>query len=1425
REPERVAVVWDGGEWTYAELAELALRTAAHVRGHGVEPGGTVAVSLPKGPEQVAAVLGVLAAGCTYVPVGVDQPPVRRERMLRRAGAELVLDDLGPALKTQPLQRPARVEADASAYVIFTSGSTGEPKGVEVTHRSATNTVADVCARFGIGADDRVLAVSALDFDLSVFDVFGLLGVGGAIVVPGEEQRRDATAWCAAVREHGVTVWNSVPVLAQMLLEAATGAQESLSGLRVVMVSGDWVPLDLPRRTRETAPGCRFVAMGGATEAAIWSNYEEVSEAAPDWPSIPYGRPLSGQRFRVVGPDGRDRPDWVPGELWIGGAGVAVGYRGDPSTTAARFVTDEQGVRWYRTGDQGRYRPDGRLEFLGRDDQQVKIRGHRLELGEVEAAARAHPDITAAAVVVTPAPAPRLVAFVTVAQGREAPESLRDFMAERLPEHAVPAHVVAVPRMPLNANGKIDRTALAALAEGQVGRSAEAGAPPEGGTERAVADIWADLLGLDTVNRDDNFFALGGDSLLATRMIVRLNDQGLRGADLGLLFSAGSLREFTEGLRDGTGEAAFSTPVARPEERNEPFPLTSVQQAYRIGRGDDFALGGVDCHFYTEYDGADVDLARLEQAWNLLVLRHDMLRAVLTPDGRQRVLPEVPRFTIPVTDASEEDTGRALADLREAMSHQLIDPETWPLFDLRAVRYGGGRVRLGLSIDALTVDALSAMILLGELDRLYADPNARLAPLGLTFRDYVLGVHPSAERRERAERYWAARVRDLPGPPELPLATDPSLVHAPRFERREQWLDPRERDALLAAARSHGVTASAVLATAFCETLGAWSGNPHLTVNLTLFDRRDVHPDVGSLVGDFTSLLLAGYQPDPQDSWAERVTRLHRRMGQDLDHSEVTARWVLSELARHRGTLDVSMPVVFTSTIGATGTGDAAVRPSFAEPVWGVSQTPQVWLDHQVVERDGGLALVWDAVSGLFPEGVLDAMFDAYGRVLRQLLDGDWTRRPFHTPPPEQLLTREQVNRVAADTPVRSASALVHGGFFAWAEREPERVAVVWDGGEWTYAELAELALRTAAHVRGHGVEPGGTVAVSLPKGPEQVAAVLGVLAAGCTYVPVGVDQPPVRRERMLRRAGAELVLDDLGPALKTQPLQRPARVEADASAYVIFTSGSTGEPKGVEVTHRSATNTVADVCARFGIGADDRVLAVSALDFDLSVFDVFGLLGVGGAIVVPGEEQRRDATAWCAAVREHGVTVWNSVPVLAQMLLEAATGAQESLSGLRVVMVSGDWVPLDLPRRTRETAPGCRFVAMGGATEAAIWSNYEEVSEAAPDWPSIPYGRPLSGQRFRVVGPDGRDRPDWVPGELWIGGAGVAVGYRGDPSTTAARFVTDEQGVRWYRTGDQGRYRPDGRLEFLGRDDQQVKIRGHRLELGEVEAAARAHP
>ncbi|MFI6531642.1 amino acid adenylation domain-containing protein [Nonomuraea sp. NPDC050547] len=1382
RDPSRIAIRPDV---SYGELSDRALRVAGSLAGQGVRPGDAVAVCLPKGPDQVAAVLGVLAAGALYVPVGVDQPQARRDQILRRAGARLLLSDLpsGP-----PLAAPVGVDPEASAYVIFTSGSTGEPKGVEISHRAALNTVMDVNRRFGVTGDDRVLAVSALDFDLSVWDVFGLLSAGGSLVMIGEDERRDAARWAALVAEHGVTVWNTVPALLDMLL---TGTESALTSLRLAMVSGDWVPLDLSARLAAAAPDCELIALGGATEASIWSNHCAVPAEVPsDWVSVPYGRPLANQCFRVVDGLGRDCPDWVAGELWIGGAGVAKGYRGDPETTAAKFTGG-----WYRTGDLGRYRPDGTLEFLGRLDHQVKIRGHRIELGEIEAALLTHPHVDRAVATKID----RRLAAVVVGTGDL--DDLTDRLAERLPPYMIPDRIVPVRDLPLTPNGKIDRTVVRGILAGHARRD-EPFEPPLPGVESAVAAIWAELLELPAVGRDQSFFTLGGDSLLATRLITRLREGGVSGGRLSNLFDHPELAAFAATLTPGQEEGERAALRADPERRHEPFPPTDVQRAYWLGRTDDFALGGVGCHFYTEYDLEDLDLPRLEAAWNRLIERHAMLRAVFLPDGTQRVLPEAPRFTIAVTEA-DEDADEALAGLRADMSHQLIDATRWPLFDVRAVRYGEGRTRLGVSFDNIILDALSTMTLLRELDTLYHDPAAELPPAGPSFRDYVLTVKPGPRALRRAQEYWSERVADLPPAPRLPLAQEPERVGRPRFTRRQARVPAERWQAVKDAAREHDLTPSTVLATTFAEALGAWSARRDMTINLTLFDRREVHPDIDTVLGDFTSLLLVAYEPGR--TWLDGARRLQRRVVRDLEHSDVSALWVMRELARRTGAADAAMPVVFTSTLGMDATPSGAL---FAEPFWGVSQTPQVWLDHQVVEVDGDLLVNWDAVEDLFPPGVLDGMFAAFAGMLERLSTEDWDAAVPCLTPSEQLVTRAGANDTATSLP----EGTLHSRFFDLARRDPSRIAIRPDV---SYGELSDRALRVAGSLAGQGVRPGDAVAVCLPKGADQVAAVLGVLAAGALYVPIGADQPKLRGERMLRRAGVRLTLTDLssGP-----PLAAPVGVDPEASAYVIFTSGSTGEPKGVEISHRAALNTVMDVNRRFGVTGDDRVLAVSALDFDLSVWDVFGLLSAGGSLVMIGEDERRDAARWAALVAEHGVTVWNTVPALLDMLLTADRGV---LGSLRLAMVSGDWVPLDLSARLAAAAPDCELIALGGATEASIWSNHCAVPAEVPsDWVSVPYGRPLANQCFRVVDSAGRDCPDWVAGELWIGGAGVAKGYRGDPETTGAKFVDG-----WYRTGDLGRYRPDGTLEFLGRLDHQVKIRGHRIELGEIEAALLTHP
>ncbi len=1439
--PQRVALAWgESSTVSYADLAARADRVSGLLTAHGCRPGDAVAVTLPKGPAQVEAVLGILRAGAAFVPVGIGQPPARRAAVYADAGLRLVLTDAASRATLPwpdsvtvlaiedaadaPPAAPVTVDPSDLAYVIYTSGSTGEPKGVEMSHRAAMNTIEDIGDRCGIDADDRGFAATALDHDWSVYELFAYLSVGGALVVPDEASRRDAQRWAELVDRHGVTVWTSVPALLDMLLATASPGQ--LRKLRVALIGGDWVGLDLHDRLTGHAPGCRLVALGGATEVGIHSTWHEVTEVPAHWRSIPYGAPLRNQRIRVVDSRGRDCPDWVPGELWLGGVGVGIGYRGDPARTADRFV-EHDGRRWYRTGDLCRCLPDGSLELLGRTDFQVKILGQRIELGEIEAALRSHPAVSAAVALDVDGPPRRLAAVVVMAAGTgpgphsaPVPDELIAHVRRRIPEYMVPRQVEAIDALPLNVNGKVDRRAIAALLAGE---SAErAVEPPRGEVETTLAQTWSQLLETPSVGRSDSFFMLGGNSLLATRLIAALRQSGFPDASLTQLFATPTLGEFAQHLTKGEAVAVGAVVPADPVRRHEPFESTDVQRAYWLGRRPEFPLGGVGSHWYWEFDGRDVDLDRLATTWNTLVARHEMLRAVFDDDGRQRVLPDVPVFRIGVTPAGP-DPAAEIAAMRDRMAHHVFATDTWPLFDIQAVAYGDGRSRIGVSLDFLVLDALSIMIVFSELATLYTDPAAELPPIEVSFRDVLLAAPVDTAARREARDYWIGRLGELPAAPQLPLARDPASVSGHRFSRREFRLAKADWRRIVGLAAEHGITASTVVATAFAAVLRRWSAAPEFTLNFTLFDRPEVHPDIYRVVGDFTSLLLVADRPDPGESFAAAARRLQGQIWADMEHSSFSGISVLRELARRTDAAEVLMPVVFTSTLGVREATEHRfdLRTPFGDYLTGLSATPQVWLDHQVTEHDGGLLLNWDAVDEMFSAGVLDAMFDAYRELLTGLArDADWNR-PVRPPlPAAQAAVRRRVN----DTAGPRSGRLLHDGFFEQARARPGRIAVAWSDAALSYGELAERARRIAGAVRAAGVGTGERVAVTLPKGPDQIAAVLGVLAAGAVYVPVGADQPALRRERIHRNSGARLVVDEafLTGAGRFAPAD-PVTVAPEQPAYVIYTSGSTGEPKGVVVSHASAVNTVEDINERYAVGRADRVLAVSSLDFDLSVYDVFGLLAAGGAVVTIDEDDRRDPAAWLRLIRVHRVTLWNTVPALLDMLLLEADG--ELPESMRLALVSGDWVGLDLPGRLDRAGAGrCRLVALGGATEAAIWSNACEVDQVPPTWTSIPYGRPLRNQRYRVVDEHAADRPDWVPGELWIGGAGVAIGYHGDPERTAARFV-DHDGLRWYRTGDLGRYWPDGTLEFLGRADHQVKVRGHRIELGEVESALESHP
>ncbi|MBC3917143.1 amino acid adenylation domain-containing protein [Undibacterium sp. CY18W] len=921
------------------------------------------------------------------------------------------------------------------------------------------------------------------------------------------------------------------------------------------------------------------------------------------------------------------------------------------------------------------------------------------------------------------------------------------------------------------------------------------------------------------------------------------------------------LEQLSRQVPDSHNQLAAEQIIADPANANAPFPLTELQHAYWIGRHSHYGLGGVACHAYLEADAPDgLDLALLERCWNMLVARHGALRLVIGEDGQQRVLPHVPAYavhTADLRDATQTAVDTHCTEWRETMSHQVMDAAQWPLFDLRASRLPGGAVRLHIGIDMLINDATSGQIIWEELAALYqakADLQlAGLLPFQISFRDYVLAkyTHSTQRRAEResARKFWLERIPALPSAPQLPLRAEALRQTSPVFSRRQQQLAAPLWQSLREQAAQAGCTPASLLIAVFAEVLAAWSAEPQFTLNLTIFDRLPWHADVPRLLGDFTAVTLLPLDCSDALPFGQRAAAVNGTVLEHLQHRAFSAVDVMREWNRGRERQDaIAMPVVFTSQLSMSDpTKGAAPDSALGTVVYGISQTPQVWLDHQACELDGALMYNWDAVDALFQPGTLDAMFNAYHAILEKLATQPqaWQQALPNLLPPAQQAIRAQVNASAATIPEHCLDQL----FFEQAHHTPRAIALIAHEQQWSYAELADWSLRLTQALLQHDVKRSDRIAIVMRKGPEQVAACLGILAAACVYVPVDADVPAARLQAILDGSHIKLVLTqtDCLPIVQEMCAGRDVAV-LDASyaaaqvwpvnvpqveravtdhAYVIYTSGSTGIPKGVLIDHRGAANTVLDINRRFDIVHTDRVLGLSSLYFDLSVYDLFGIFAVGAALVLPAASGTRDPAHWLDLLLRHRITVWNSVPALLELLLDEADAAGTSLVGLRQVFLSGDWIALGLPARLRAQAPQARLVAMGGATEASIWSNWFIVPEALPaQWRSIPYGYPLANQHYRVLDTRLRDCPDHVSGDLYIGGIGLAVAYENDPDRTDASFIIHPvHGERLYRTGDLARYWGDGTLEFLGRRDFQVKIAGNRIELGEIESALLSHP
>jgi mycobactin phenyloxazoline synthetase len=962
-------------------------------------------------------------------------------------------------------------------------------------------------------------------------------------------------------------------------------------------------------------------------------------------------------------------------------------------------------------------------------------------------------------------------------------------------------------------------------------------------SSQTVRDEVAELLGVsaDAVDPDADLIASGLDSIRMMSLSGRWRKQGIN-VGFAALAANPTVAAWIELVAEHAPDAPAEAPVpdaAGAGEEGDTFPLAPIQHAFWVGRNQDQQLGGVGAHLYVEFDGVGVDPQRLQAAAAQLAARHPMLRVEILPDGTQRI----GNRPLPVTLYDLRDLDQAAAQtqlelIRESKSHQMLHDE---VLQLSLSLLPGGRTRLHVDMDMQCGDAVSYRNFMADLASFYR--GVELPGLGYTYREYrarlTATVPPPSEQDKQ---WWAERVPDLPDPPALPLVPLSDQRNPHRSIRLWETLDVPTRDALFAAAHRRGITPAMAVGASYANALAHWSTQSRFLLNLPMFGREPYHPDVEKLVGDFTSSLLLDIDLTGADTAMARARVVQETLHATAAHSSVSGLDVLRDMSRHRGSQTLAT-IVYTSALGLGDLFAGDVTDHFGAPVWTISQGPQVLIDAQATPLADGLMINWDVRVEAFRPGVAEAMFAYHLAELRRLATDDaaWDA-------PDPPAASESQRRVRAELNASTSTPggdVLHSGFLANAASTPDAPAVFCSAGNLTYGELQDKVLAVAAALQSRGVCRGEVVAVLGPKSVEQVIALLAISMVGAAYLPVGVDQPADRAARILHTGGVDFALvcgsgpehPDL-PHLTVADAEiigdpahfEPVEVVPSDLAYVLFTSGSTGEPKGVEITHDAAMNTIEFINDHFEIGPADRCLALSHLECDLSVIDVYGTLRSGGSLVVVDEEHRRDPDAWVTLIDEHRVTVLHFLTGWLEMLV-AAGGAGTagtavgtgSLASLRAVPTGGDWVRPDLVRALRAASPQVRFAGLGGATETATHNTIFEVGfgdDALPaHWTSVPFGVPLANNCCRVVDARGEDCPDWVPGELWVGGRGIARGYRGRPDLTAERFV-EHDGSRWYRTGDLVRSWPDGTLEFVGRADHRIKVSGFRIELGEVEGA-----
>ncbi len=1429
--PDRVALTAGGEHLTYAELDERASRLAGRLAAEGVGPERTVLLLLPRSADLVTAIVAVTKAGGAYVPVDPGTPPDRVALLLADLDPTAVVTDATLADRLpagtaavrvdEPgeLLAPVTVDPRHPAYVIYTSGSTGRPKGVVVSHAAVTRLFTSTGPLFGFGPEDVWTLFHSAAFDFSVWELWGALLHGGRLVVVPYEVSRSPADFRALLAAERVTVLNQTPSAFAQL--ADLGGADDLA-LRVVVFGGEALE---PRRLAgwlDRHPDVALVNMYGITETTVHVTHLPVDRSMVERTDSPVGAPLPDLRVSVRDGWLRPVPPGVAGELYVSGPGLARGYLGGAALTAERFVADpagSPGSRMYRTGDRARPTPDGGLVFLGRADGQVKLRGFRIEPGEIEAVLDEDPAVAHSVVLVREE---RLTAYVVPVAGAEPdPAELRALAARRLPEHMVPAAWVVLAELPLTPNGKLDRAALPAGTAARVDRSGRAPRTPR---EELLCGLFAEVLGLPRVGVEDSFFDLGGHSLLATRLVGRV--RSVLGVDVPVrsLFEAPTVGGFAQRL---AGPAGPARPALRPAERPAELPLSAAQRRLWFLNRLDGTGGTYNIPYGLRLTGA-LDRAALQAALDDVVGRHESLRTVF-PDrdgvARQEVLADF-RVELPVLPAQGDLAAAVASEVERGFDLTAELP-------LRAalVEVGPDEHVLLLVLHHVAADGASIEPLGRDLASAYAArAEGRApgwAPLPVQYADYALWQREllAGGVAERQLAHWTGVLAGLPDQLELPVDRPRPVVASGRGGSVRFGWDADLHAGVVALARRTRSTVFMVAQAALAALLTRLGAGTDVPIGTVTAGRAD--PALDDLVGCFLNTLVLRTDTAGDPTFRELLTRVRATDLAAYDAADLPFEQLVEalnparSLARH--------PLFQVMLLRQDGTGGVPELPGLDVSPYG-AETPVAKFDLAVhlAERTGpdgapaGVAGTVQFAADLFDRSTVDALAARLTRLLAAAVaDPDLPLGRL------ELLADDEREQLASwGTGSPATPAAIGELFAAQVAATPTAPALVHGDTVVPYAELADRVDRLARQLVGRGAGPERFVALALPRSVDLVAAQLAVLRAGAAYVPLDPAYPADRIAFLLADARPALLvgtpatlaalpvgdtaaltlaeLESGEPAAGPLPVPDPAH-----PAYVIYTSGSTGTPKGVVVTHAGAAGLRDTVVERCAAGPGARMLQFASVSFDAEFSELCLSVLAGGTLVIPPADRLLLGAPLAELLERQRVTHLKLTPAALGVLPPEAT-----LPGVGTVVVGGEACPPELVARW---APGRRMVDVYGPTETTVCAT---VSDPLTEPGAPPIGRPVAGTRVQVLDTRLAPVPPGVPGELYVSGAGLARGYLGRAALTAERFVADPAGppgARAYRTGDLVRWRPDGQLDFLGRVDDQVKLRGFRIEPGEV--------